>query len=97
MTSSMAPWKTQGGPHATSPPITMAFVEVVGVVRSPNSLFSPFLYQKTFVGLAWISPAQHEEFVLNYQLRLLERCGLNSYGCCESYDHKFDMLKNRVP
>lgn len=47
--------------------------------------------------LAWVSPAQHEEFVLNYQLRLLEHCGLNAYGCCESYTHKFDMLKNRVP
>ena len=47
--------------------------------------------------LAWVSPAQHEEFVLNYQLRLLERCGLNAYGCCESYAEKFEMLKSRIP
>jgi hypothetical protein len=47
--------------------------------------------------LAWVSPAQHEEFVLNYQLRLLDHCGLNAYGCCESYANKFDMLKKRVP
>ena len=46
--------------------------------------------------LAWVGPAQHEEFVLEYQLRLLERCGLNAYGCCESYAAKFDMLK-RIP
>lgn len=46
--------------------------------------------------LAGVSPAQHEEFVLNYQLRLLEHFGLNAYGCCESYASKFDMLR-KVP
>jgi hypothetical protein len=46
--------------------------------------------------LAWVGPVQHEEFVLNYQLRLLEQCGLNAYGCCESYAKKFAMLK-RIP
>ena len=46
--------------------------------------------------LAWVGPAQHEEFLLNYQLRLLRQCGLNAYGCCESYAAKFDMLK-KVP
>ncbi|MBI2941733.1 MAG: hypothetical protein HYY04_14980 [Chloroflexi bacterium] len=46
--------------------------------------------------LALVSPAQHEEFVLQYQLRVLERFGLNAYGCCESLDRKFEMLK-RVP
>lgn len=30
-----------------------------------------------------ISPAMFEEFVLPYQLPLLERFGLNCYGCCE--------------
>ncbi len=47
--------------------------------------------------LAWVSPEQHEEFLLNYQLPILERCGLNAYGCCESYENKFDMLKRRIP
>ncbi|MGQ9607868.1 MAG: hypothetical protein ACUVWN_01070 [bacterium] len=47
--------------------------------------------------LAWVSPGQHEEFLLNYQLPILERCGLNAYGCCESYENKFDMLKRRIP
>jgi hypothetical protein len=46
--------------------------------------------------LAGVSPAQHEEFVLNYQLRLLEHYGINAYGCCESYATKFDMLR-KVP
>ena len=43
--------------------------------------------------LAWVGPDQHEEFVLQYQLRLLKHCGLNAYGCCEPYTHKFEMLK----
>lgn len=43
-----------------------------------------------------VGPVQHEEFILQYQLRLLERCGLNAYGCCEPYTHKFEMLR-RVP
>lgn len=47
--------------------------------------------------LACVSPVQHEEFVLNYQLRLLRHYGLNAYGCCEPYTYKFDMLKKKVP
>ncbi len=43
-----------------------------------------------------VSPSQHEEFLLNYQLRILERFGLNAYGCCEPYTRKFDMLK-KIP
>ncbi len=44
-----------------------------------------------------IGPEQHEEFILDYEVRLLELCGLNAYGCCEPYTHKFEMLKRRVP
>jgi hypothetical protein len=40
-----------------------------------------------------VSPAQHEEFLLSYQLRLLDRFGLSAYGCCEPYTHKFAMLE----
>jgi hypothetical protein len=47
--------------------------------------------------LSGVSPAQHEEFVLEHQLPILERFGLVAYGCCEPYTHKFDMLKRRVP
>ena len=43
-----------------------------------------------------VGPVQHEEFLLNYQLRLLEHYGLNAYGCCEPYTYKFDMLK-KIP
>jgi hypothetical protein len=44
-----------------------------------------------------VSPAMHEEFVLRYQLPILERFGLNCYGCCEPLHLKLPMLKRRVP
>jgi len=43
-----------------------------------------------------VGPDQHEEFILNYDLRLLDKAGLVAYGCCEPYTNKFDMLKRRV-
>ncbi len=43
-----------------------------------------------------VSPAMHDEFVLQYQIPLLERFGLNCYGCCEPLHHKFELLK-KVP
>ena len=44
-----------------------------------------------------VSPAMHEEFVLQYQLPILERFGLNCYWCCEPLHHKLDLLKAQVP
>ncbi len=44
-----------------------------------------------------VSPEQHEEFLLNYQMPILEQCGLVSYGCCEPYTRKFEMLKRLIP
>jgi len=44
-----------------------------------------------------VSPAMHEEFGLIYQKRVLELFGINSYGCCEPYTHKFDMVKKNIP
>ena len=46
--------------------------------------------------MAQVSPAMHEEFILNYQLPVLEKFGLVAYGCCEDYTHKIDMLR-KVP
>ena len=43
-----------------------------------------------------MGPAQHDEFVLQYQLRMLKRYGLNAYGCCEPYNYKYGMLA-KVP
>ena len=39
-----------------------------------------------------VSPAMHEEFALRYERRLLDRFGLNGYGCCEPLDKKTDIL-----
>jgi hypothetical protein len=43
-----------------------------------------------------ISPAMHQEFALQHELRWLERWGLNYYGCCEPLHTKIGLLK-QVP
>jgi hypothetical protein len=43
-----------------------------------------------------VSPQMHEEFALNYELRWLERFGLNYYGCCEPLHKKIDIIK-KIP
>jgi hypothetical protein len=40
-----------------------------------------------------VSPAMHEEFLLRYQLPILQHFGLVAYGCCEDLTHKIDMLR----
>jgi len=40
-----------------------------------------------------VSPAMHEEFALRYELKWLERFGLNCYGCCEPLHKKIGLLK----
>ncbi|MGD9519272.1 MAG: hypothetical protein AB7W28_07125 [Armatimonadota bacterium] len=44
-----------------------------------------------------VSPAMQAEFVLPYQLRILERFGLNCYGCCEPLHLMIDTLRAQVP
>jgi len=43
-----------------------------------------------------VSPAMHDEFCLQYELRWLERFGLNCYGCCEPLHNKSYILK-KIP
>jgi len=43
-----------------------------------------------------VSPEMFEEFLLNYQLPILERFGRIAYGCCETLDTKLDVLE-KVP
>jgi hypothetical protein len=43
-----------------------------------------------------VSPAMHEEFALNYEIRWMKRFGLNYYGCCEPLHNKMEILK-KVP
>ncbi len=37
-----------------------------------------------------VSPAMHEEFVLQYERRVFELFGLNGYGCCDDLSDKLD-------
>ncbi|MBS3764658.1 MAG: hypothetical protein KGZ25_15270, partial [Planctomycetes bacterium] len=41
-----------------------------------------------------VSPGMHVEFALKHEVRLLELCGLNCYGCCEPLHNKLDMVKS---
>ncbi len=40
-----------------------------------------------------ISPAMHDEFLLQYQLPILKHFGLVAYGCCEDLTEKITMLR----
>jgi len=43
-----------------------------------------------------VSPEFFEEFIFAYQLPLLAKFGLNSYGCCEPLNKRWDVIK-RIP
>ena len=43
--------------------------------------------------LTAVSPAMHDEFMLQYQLPILRRFGLAAYGCCEDLTNKIDILR----
>jgi hypothetical protein len=45
---------------------------------------------------ALISPAMHDEFLLQYQFPIMARFGLSAYGCCEDLTRKIAMLR-KVP
>jgi hypothetical protein len=43
-----------------------------------------------------VSPEMHEEFILQYERRLLEPFGLNGYACCDDLTRKLDLVF-RIP
>ena len=43
-----------------------------------------------------ISPAMHEEFLLQYQLPIIKNYAMSSYGCCENLTEKISMLR-KIP
>jgi hypothetical protein len=43
-----------------------------------------------------VSPDMHEEFLLQYQIPILEKFGMTSYGCCEDLTRKIDILR-KIP
>jgi hypothetical protein len=40
-----------------------------------------------------VSPAMFAEFIFPYQVPIMERFGLNCYGCCEPLDARWDVVK----
>ena len=42
--------------------------------------------------MAQVSPRMHEEFILQYEKRLLDPFGLTGYGCCEDLSGKLDAV-----
>lgn len=50
-----------------------------------------FTHAQEFEG---VSPGQHEEFLLRYQMPIMARFGLVNYGCCESLDNKIALLRS---
>jgi len=42
---------------------------------------------------ALISPEHHKEFMLDYQIPIMEKYAYSSYGCCEDLTKKIDMLR----
>jgi hypothetical protein len=42
--------------------------------------------------MAQVSPEMHQEFVMQYESRLLSKFGLNGYGCCEDLTRKLDYV-----
>lgn len=45
---------------------------------------------------AEVSPSLHDEFLLQYQMPIIEKYGLSGYGCCERLTEKFGILK-KIP
>ena len=52
-----------------------------------------FSHAQEFEG---VSPAQYEEFLLNYQMPIMELFGKITYGCCDTLDNKLDLVR-RIP
>ncbi len=49
-----------------------------------------FLASQEFTG---VGPAMFEEFMLRYQIPILQEFGLSAYGCCEDLTRKIDVLR----
>ncbi len=80
--------ENQSMPYAEELPAPAANVN--GVKR--KNLWA-FMAAQEFVS---VSPSMHEEFLLNYQIPILEKFGLVAYGCCEDLSNKIDMLR-KIP
>jgi hypothetical protein len=66
---------------------------------APNTHGTPlkdlclFTHAQEFEG---VSPLQHEEFLLTYQMPIMALFGKINYGCCDTLDMKFDLM-HKIP
>jgi len=44
-----------------------------------------------------VSPKAFDEFILDYQVPILSRFGLNFYGCCERMDDRLCYVRKKIP
>ena len=44
--------------------------------------------------LTMVGPKQFQEFMLQYQIPIMEKFGLTAYGCCEDLTEKIDLIRN---
>jgi len=79
-------WETEGTPYCNELPDPDPFK----AKNSMKNLWGFFAAQE----FTLISPAMHEEFLLEYQRPICEKFGLISYGCCENLTNKIDMLRS---
>ena len=66
---------------------------VANVRNVPRKQLWCFMAAQEF---ALVSPEHHEEFLLRYQLPILEKFGLTAYGCCEDLTKKIGLLR-KIP
>jgi hypothetical protein len=87
-------WSTAENQNYSLPPHTKELPEPEA--NSYNARLKDlwfFTHAQEFEG---VSPQMHEEFLLNYQLPIMEKFGLVNYGCCETLDRKIDILR-KIP
>jgi hypothetical protein len=62
---------------------------LMGILRDGHDMWGFCESQET----VQVSPAMFEEFVFPYQMPVMERFGLNCYGCCEPLDKRWHVVK----
>lgn len=63
----------------------------------PQSLCASGLWGRSMSQIfSDVSPAMHDEFALQYEMKWLKRFGMTYYGCCEPLHRKVDILK-KIP
>ena len=70
----------------------------VRTLRDPKANSGPVSRKELWIYMAAqemtaVSPAHHDEFMLNYQIPVMEKFGLAAYGCCEDLSRKIDILR----